>query len=65
MEYPDEYEMCCGRARCPKISLKEDGIAITDAIGDSHGNELTVRISFNEEQARDLFKWLKSKGFDS
>jgi hypothetical protein len=62
-QFADEHEFCCGnpRKRCPKARVRAGGgFALTDESAQKQG-----LIEFNPDQARELFKWLKNKGFGS
>jgi hypothetical protein len=64
-QFADEHEFCCGKPRrCPRASLQSDGVVLSVTHAEKLDGADRVGMKFDADQARDLYKWLKAKGFD-
>ena len=68
IEFPNDYEMCCGKQKCPSVKLEKDGVLLhaptpeLEWLGDFEtGTRAGLRLT--PEQASELRRWLQKKGF--
>lgn len=64
--FADEHEFCCKnpRTNCPRASLQSDGAVLSAPRAEALESAERVGIKWDRQQLRDLYKWLKDKGFD-
>ena len=72
-QFPDAYEMCCGRGKCPSVLLEKTADPVLVHVqttelewfggADVDGKSTRAGIRLSREQAIELRKWLVQKGF--